>query len=71
MWTREKNAGWSFGLRVFFFSSNEIIFRKFYMGLGIMWVMKQREREKCSQIKEKKSFRLGKLELVFESSDFS
>ena len=70
MWTREKNAGWSFGLRGFF-SSNEIIFRKFYMGLRIVWVMKLREREKCSQIKEKKSFRLGKLELVFESSDFS
>ena len=45
MWTREKHAGWSFGLMVFFLS-NETIFGKFYMGLGIVWVMKPRERER-------------------------
>ena len=36
MWTREKHTGWSF----------ETIFRKFYIGLGIVWVMKPRERER-------------------------
>ena len=29
-----------------FFLSNKTIFGKFYMGLGIMWVMKPRERER-------------------------
>ena len=74
MWIREKHADWSFRLMVFFLS-NETIFGKFYMGLGIVWVMKPRERErekeKCSQIREKKSFRLGKLQLVLELGHFS
>ena len=45
MWTREKQAGWSFGLMVFILS-NETIFGKFQMGLRIVWVMKPRERER-------------------------
>ena len=35
-----------FWVNCFFFFSNETIFGKFYMGLGIVWVMKPRERER-------------------------
>ena len=70
MWTREKHASWRFGLMVLFSQIRQF--------LGIFrWVSRscgdetKREREKCSQIREKKSFKLGKLELIVGSGDFS
>ena len=37
-----------------FFLSNDTIFGKFYMGLGIVWVMKPREREKDAPKSERR-----------------